>query len=90
MAKPMIAEVHTLYKTNCRSIPDMLRDSAANIETEVAEGYSPTVAMVAVQICENGKIKVYGWGDTGLLHAMGALHAGLQEIGSIVLDDGDG
>ena len=84
-----LAEVHTIYKTNPRSIPDMLRQSADNIETEAEGGYSPTVAVVAVQVCENGKIKVYGWGDTDRFHAMGALHAGLQEIGSMVLDSGE-
>lgn len=45
-----LAEVHTLYETNARSIPDMLRRAADGIETEVSEGYSPTQAMVAVQV----------------------------------------
>ena len=39
-----LAEVHTLYETNRRSIPDMLRQFADGIETEVDEGYSPDVA----------------------------------------------
>jgi hypothetical protein len=84
-----LAEVHTIYEANCRSIPDMLRQSAKSIETEIEEGYSPTVAMVAVQVTQSGKIQVYGWGDTSMLHAMGVLHAGLQEIGGMVLDTGD-
>jgi hypothetical protein len=58
-----LASVHTLYETNCRSIPDMLRQSADSIETEVSEGFSPTTAMFAVQIAENGKLQIYGWGE---------------------------
>lgn len=81
-----LAEVHTIYETNARSIPDMLRQSADSIETETVEGYSPTVAMVAVQLSENGEIQVYGWGDTTTIHALGVLHAGAQKIGQMVLD----
>lgn len=73
-----LAEVHTLYETNARSIPDMLRQAADSIETEREEGYVPTKAMVAVQLCENGEIKVYGWGETDDMHAIGILHCGLN------------
>ena len=84
-----LAEVHTIYEANARSIPDMLRQSADSIETETVEGYSPTVAMVAVQLSENGEIQVYGWGDTTTIHALGVLHAGAQKIGQMVLDTGE-
>lgn len=81
-----LAEVHKLYDTNCRSIPDMLRQAADSIESEVEEGYSPTVAMVAVQIAESGKVKIYGWGDTDDLRALGLLERGKHELLSIVAD----
>lgn len=68
-----LAEVHALYATNCRSIPDMLRQSADSIETEIEEGYSPTVAMFAVQMAENGKIGIYGWGDCDNMTALALL-----------------
>lgn len=84
-----LAEVHTIYSENARSIPDMLRRSAASIETEVAEGYAQTKAMVAVQISVDGHIQVYGWGDTDAIHALGVLHAGAQRIGDIVLETGE-
>ena len=84
-----LAEVHTIYAANCRSIPDMLRQSADSIETERDEGYSPTTAMVAVQFTENGKIAVYGWGNTSTVHAVGLLQLGMQEIASIQLDTGE-
>ena len=84
-----LAEVHTLYDSNARSIPDMLRKAADSIETEVSEGFVATKAMVAVQVAEDGSIQVYGWGETDNLHALGALMAGAQEIGSIILDSGE-
>lgn len=83
-----LAEVHTLYETNARSIPDMLRQAADGIETEVDEGYSPTQAMVAVQVSANGEIKVYGWGDLDNFKAIGLLHLGLQQVGDIQLNGG--
>ena len=76
----MIAEVATLYETNARSIPDMLRQAADSIEAEAAEGYSPTVAMVAVQISENGQVQVYGWGDTDDLRAIGLMERGKHSL----------
>ena len=76
----MLAEVKTLYETNCRSIPDMLRQAADSIETEAAEDFSPTVAMVAIQLAENGDVKVYGWGETDDLHALGLIERGKHEL----------
>jgi hypothetical protein len=75
-----LAEVHTLYDTNCRSIPDMMRQAADSIETEVVEGFDPTKAMIAVQISESGQIQIYGWGDTNDMHAAGVLMAGVHEL----------
>lgn len=75
-----LAEVHTLYETNYRSIPDMLRQAADSIETETAEGFSPTKAMVAVQITENGDVQIYGWGETDDVHALGVLQLGMHQL----------
>lgn len=85
----MLAEVHTIYETNARSIPDMLRSAAENIESEETEGYVRTSAMIAVQVSEDGQIQVYGWGTTDSLHALGALTAGAQSIGGMILDTGE-
>jgi hypothetical protein len=79
----MLAEVHTIYETNARSVADMLRQAADNIEAEP----EIAVAMVAVQIDSEGKIGVYGWGDTNVLHAAGLLHCGLQKVVDMQLDN---
>lgn len=75
-----LAEVHTLYDVNCRSIPAMLRQAADSIETEAEEGYSPTKAMVAVQISENGQVQLYGWGETEIFHSIALLEIGKQKL----------
>lgn len=81
-----LAAVHTLYKTNARSIPDMLRQAADNLENDPE---CSAKAMVAVQIDEDGRVAVYGWGDTDTLQAAGLLHVGLQQIIDIQLDNGE-
>jgi hypothetical protein len=84
-----LAEVHRIYATNCRSIPDMLRQSADSIASEVAEGFCRTKAMIAVQLSDDGHVQVYGWGETDMVHALGVLTAGTHKIGDMVLDTGE-
>jgi hypothetical protein len=77
----MLAEVSTLYATNCRDIPEMLRGAADNIELEPEQSdCSPTKAVVCIQLAENGQINVYGWGDTNDLHALGVIERGKHEL----------
>lgn len=80
MTKPSLAEVHVLYRDNARDIAAMLRTAAQSIETEREEGYSPTRAMVAVQISESGKIQVYGWGATDLPDSIALLEMGKWDL----------
>ena len=74
----MLAEVVTLYSENASSIPAMLRQAADAIETESAEGFDPTRAMIAVQISESGQIQIYGWGNTDSMHALATLQRGIH------------
>jgi|GEM_PF-2374192 len=74
-----LAEVKTLYETNCRSVPDMMREAAASIEGET-DDHERTVAMIAVQVLENGDVQVYGWGDTTDIHAVGSLQMGVHRL----------
>lgn len=83
-----LAEVHTLYETNARSIPDMLRQAADGIENEADGSYSPTTAMVAVQVAENGSINIYGWGETNDYHALGLLQRGVHWLLNDLADRG--
>lgn len=75
-----LAEIHTLYDVNCRAIPAMLRQAADSIETEIEEGFSPTKAMAAVQIAENGQVQIYGWGDTEIFQSIALLEIGKQKL----------
>lgn len=75
-----LAEVHTLYATNAADIPAMLRQAAASIETEAAEGYSPTRAVIAVQVSEEGEVQVYGWGRTETFDSIAVLQIGAAKL----------
>ena len=75
----MIAEVHTLYESNCRSIPDMLRQAADNVASEGDE-HDRTKAIIAVKVTESGAVELYGWGETDDMHALAALQLGVAEI----------
>ena len=82
-----LAEVRTLYETNMRSVPAMLRQAADSIESEADDDdCSPTVAMIAIQLHENGAVQVYGWGDTSDLHALGLIERGKHELLSNIAD----
>lgn len=58
----------------------MLRQAAHTIENEEAEGFIPTVAMVAVQLSQDGTVQIYGWGDTDDLRAIGLLERGKHDL----------
>lgn len=79
--KPELAEVHTLYESNPRSIVDMLRAAADSIGTEEDDpGCSPTTAVVMIQLAENGDVQVYGWGKTDDMHAIGMIELGKSRL----------
>ena len=74
-----LAEVHTLYESNARSVPDMLRMAADSISAETDDD-DRTQAVVAIQLTESGEVMVYGWGDTNDLHAIGIMERGKHEL----------
>lgn len=83
-----LAEVRTLYESNCRSIPAMLRLAADSIESEDDDDEcSPTRAVAMIQLADNGCIEIYGWGDTDDLRCLGLLERGKHELLSILRGD---
>lgn len=79
----MVAEVTTLYESNARDIPAMLRMAADRIEA----GGTETKCIIAVELKEDGEIELYGWGATDLVHATGVLALGLQRAGLMQLSE---
>lgn len=77
MAK--IAEVVTLYESNARQIPEMLRAAALGVESETDDD-DRTTAMIAVQVTKEGQIEVYGWGDVTTASAIGNLHMAATKL----------
>jgi hypothetical protein len=60
-------------------IAAMLRQSAEKIETET-EDHNRTVAIIAVQVFEEGNVTVLGWGKTDKFHALGSLMKGVADL----------
>lgn len=79
-----LAEVHTLYESNCRSIAEMLRKAADSIDSEPDEDCSPTVAIAVVRLVKNGEIDVYGWGDCDDHKAIALLARGQAQVTSLL------
>lgn len=82
---PRLAVVETLYPTNPRSIPDMLREAADSIDQSDPD--DAPVAAVAVFIGADGTIGIYGWGETDDMHSLGMLERGKHELLSILAGD---
>ena len=75
-----LAAVHTLYDTNHRVIPEMLRGAADSIEQEPdIPDCSPTAAVVVIQVARNGQLRTYPFGDTDDDRVVGILSRALHE-----------
>lgn len=62
----MVTEVKTLYKSNARDIPAMLRKLAQDIESPPAGAITPNAAVCVIFDTVTGQYNTYGWGDTTL------------------------
>lgn len=79
-------KVTTLYDTNFRNVPEMLRTLADEIEGEEEYGYVTQAAMVIL----GDKLHVFGWGenaDGGEISLL--LQAGNQKMVQAVIDYGE-
>lgn len=84
MTNVSLAEVVTLYDTNCRDIPEMMRGSADMIELEAEQGIQ-TEAMLGIRLTDSGGVEIYGWGDCDNLKAIALLQLAMMSITSSTL-----
>lgn len=75
-----LAEIVTLYDTNCHAIPAMLRKLADSIEAENADEHDLTRTVVLVQAKQSGELEVYGWGDADNGRTVGLFHCAAAQI----------
>ena len=61
-----LAEVKTLYVSNARQIPEMMRKLASEIETPPVEGAKPDQVLCIVRDSKTGMQNAYAWGDTNI------------------------
>lgn len=75
-----LAPVHTLYETNSRSVTDMLRMVADQIDAETDED-DRTRAGIFLQVTENDGLEVFAWGDvTTVPETAGWLQMAVHQI----------
>lgn len=84
MTNVSLAEVVTIYATNCRDIPEMLRGAADNIELEQADGII-TETMLGIQLTESGSLAIYGWGEADNLRAIAMLQLAITRLSNDTL-----
>ena len=61
-----LAEVKTLYESNARQIPEMMRKLAGEIETPPVPGARPDQVLVILRDSKTGFQNAYAWGDTDI------------------------
>ena len=61
-----LAEVKTIYESNARQIPEMMRKLAGEIEQPPAEGAKPDQVLCIVRDSKTGMQNAYAWGDTNI------------------------
>lgn len=61
-----LAEVKTIYVSNARQIPEMMRKLAGEIEQPPVEGAAPDQVLCIVRDSKTGMQNAYAWGDTNI------------------------
>lgn len=79
-----LAEVVTLYDTNCRDIPEMLKGLAEAVELERQEGIQ-TETVLAIQLTDGGAISIYGFGDADNFKALALLQLAITRVSNDTL-----
>lgn len=61
-----LAEVKTIYVSNARQIPEMMRKLAGEIEQPPVAGAAPDQVLCIVRDSKTGMQNAYAWGDTNI------------------------
>lgn len=61
-----LAEVKTIYESNARQIPEMMRKLAGEIEKPPVEGSCPDQVLCIVRDSKTGLQNAYAWGNTNI------------------------
>ncbi len=66
MGAANLTVVTTLYETNAREIPEMLRKLASDIESPPVQDARPDQCVCIIRDSASGRLNVYGWGDIAI------------------------
>lgn len=83
-----LAAVETLYKSNARQIPEMLRKMADNIENPPVPDVKPDQGLFILRDSKTGQINLYAWGDLDINDSLAMLAIGTKRLSSIADNGG--
>lgn len=81
--KPKLASVKTLYKSNARRIPEMMRKLASEVETPPVKGVTIDQAVCIIRDSKTGRLNIYGWGDINIDASLSLLAQTTRQLAAI-------
>lgn len=75
-----LAEVKTLYVSNARQIPEMMRKLAGEVERPPVPGVHVDQALCVIRDSCTGRFNVYGWGDVTIDSSLSLLAQAQQQL----------
>ena len=83
-----LAEVKTIYESNARQIPEMMRKLAGEIESPPIPGAVPDQVLCIVRDSKTGLQNAYAWGNTDIQTSIAMLSIQQKRLSNI-MDAGD-
>lgn len=79
-----LKEVKTIYESNARQIPEMLRALATEIETANAnKTHNIDQAVCVIRDSKTGRLNSYGWGDLMIDNSVSILSQAQNQLSEI-------
>jgi hypothetical protein len=83
-----LAEVKTLYNSNARQIPEMLRKLANDLGNPPDPSINPDQSLFILRDSKTGQVNIYAWGDVTVEISLALLAIGTRRLSSIADDGG--
>lgn len=75
--------VTTLFQSNARQIPVMMRKLADEVENPPVKGVTINQALMLIRDSVTGQLNIYGWGDINIDNSISMLTQAQQQLGFI-------
>lgn len=82
MTKPL-SLVTTLFETNARQIPEMMRKLASEVERPPVPDVNIDQAVCIVRDSSTGQLNIYGWGEITTEQSIAMIAIATQQLSSL-------